>query len=112
MPDVAAEMIKIARADPVEYPNYDTFIDNQFTLREVLGPNAVAGPQRYGKLCIQPDRMLWHNAKCRIFRRLIPSLNALEIDAIQPRSPRLEGTFSASRGLNHDEPTVNTSDFF
>jgi hypothetical protein len=42
--NVAKEMIKIAKAHPQTYPNYDTFIDNQFTLREVLGPNAVAGP--------------------------------------------------------------------
>ena len=42
--DVAKEMIKIAKADAAEYPNYDTFIENQFTRREVLGPQAVAGP--------------------------------------------------------------------
>ena len=42
--DVAKEMIKVAQASPDEYPNYDVFINNQFTLREVLGPNAVAGP--------------------------------------------------------------------
>lgn len=42
--NVADEMIRIARADPNEYPDYDTFIKKQFTAREVLGPNAVAGP--------------------------------------------------------------------
>ena len=42
--DVADEMVKIAQADPNEYPGYATFIINQFTLRKVLGLNAVAGP--------------------------------------------------------------------
>jgi len=42
--DVANEMIKVAQAAPDEYPNYDVFIENQFTLRQVLGPDAVAGP--------------------------------------------------------------------
>jgi hypothetical protein len=43
--DVAKEMIKIAQGSPSKYPNYDTFIQNQFELREVLGPNAITGPQ-------------------------------------------------------------------
>jgi len=43
--DVAKEMIKIAKGNPSKYPNYDTFINNQFELREVLGAKAVAGPQ-------------------------------------------------------------------
>jgi hypothetical protein len=42
--DVANEMIDIAESDPEEYPNYATFIRNQFGLREILGPTAVAGP--------------------------------------------------------------------
>jgi hypothetical protein len=43
--DVAKEMIKIAQASPTIYPDYDIFIQNQFDLREVLGQNAIAGPQ-------------------------------------------------------------------
>lgn len=42
--DVAKQMIKVAKNDPDTYPGYDTFIKNQFTLREVIGANAVAGP--------------------------------------------------------------------
>ena len=46
--DVANEMIAIAQSDRDEYPSYDTFIKNQFELREVLGPIAVDGPQAVG----------------------------------------------------------------
>jgi hypothetical protein len=43
--DVVGEMIKLAEADSDEFPNYANFLRKQFEFREVIGKNAVAGPE-------------------------------------------------------------------
>jgi len=43
--DVVGEMIKLAEADASEYPDYADFLRKHFEFREVIGANAVAGPQ-------------------------------------------------------------------
>jgi hypothetical protein len=43
--DVVGEMIKLAEADVAEYPNYADFLRKHFEFREVIGDNAVTGPQ-------------------------------------------------------------------
>lgn len=42
--DVAREMLAIAEAEPERFPDYATFIEGQFTRREVLGATGLAGP--------------------------------------------------------------------
>lgn len=45
--DVVNEMILLAQANPAKFPNYDTFLKKHFEFREVIGPDAVAGPQPF-----------------------------------------------------------------
>lgn len=52
--DVAKAMMEIATADG--HPDYATFIEKQFTLREVLGAQAFAGHPDLAHLGIYPNR--------------------------------------------------------
>jgi hypothetical protein len=52
--DVAKAAIEIAKADG--HPDYATFIEKHFTLREVLGPQAFAGHPDLSHLGIYPSR--------------------------------------------------------
>jgi len=52
--DVAKVMIDIAKAHG--HPDYATFIEKHFTLREVLGPQAFAGHPNLSHLGIYPNR--------------------------------------------------------
>jgi hypothetical protein len=52
--DVAQAMIAIAKTDG--HPDYVTFIEKHFTLREVLGQNAFAGHPDLSHLGIYPSR--------------------------------------------------------
>jgi hypothetical protein len=52
--DVAKAAIEIAKADG--HPDYATFIEKHFTLREVLGSQAFAGHPDLSHLGIYPDR--------------------------------------------------------
>jgi hypothetical protein len=52
--DVAKKMIDIAKTDG--HPDYATFIEKHFTLREVLGPQAFAGHPDLSHLGIYANR--------------------------------------------------------